>query len=70
MGNKVNTTFDSNQLIGLSEKEAKELAIKNGFAFRVTRKGNVNYIITCDFRVFRINVELDDNEKVTKVDFG
>lgn len=70
MANKVNTTFDSNKLIGLSEKEARELAIKNGFNFRVTRKGDVNYIITCDVRIFRINVQLDDNEKVIKLDFG
>ena len=69
MAKQVNTVFDSNQLIGLSETEAKKIAIRNGYAFRVTRKGDVNYIITCDFRIFRINVEID-NEKISKVNFG
>ena len=69
MAKQVNTVFDSDQLIGLSETEAKEIAIRNGYAFRVTRKDAVNYVITCDFRTFRINVEIDD-EKVSKVDFG
>jgi len=63
------TEFDPKQLIGLSETEAKEIAIRNGYAFRTTRKDKNDYMITCDFRIFRINVELD-NEIVTKVDFG
>lgn len=63
------TEFDTNTLIGLSETEAKEIAIRNGFAFRVTRKDAVNYVITCDFRIFRINVEIDE-EKVSSVNFG
>jgi len=59
----------SDRLIGLTETEAMELSISTGFPFRVTRKDNINYVITCDYQIFRINVEIDNN-LVTKVNFG
>lgn len=66
----MNLEFDTNTLIGLSETDARILANENGFfGFRVTRKDKLNYMITCDFRPYRINVEID-NEVVTKVKFG
>jgi hypothetical protein len=66
----MNLQFDTNILIGLSETDARELAKSNGFfGFRVTRKDKVSYIVTCDFRPYRINVAID-NDKVSKVYFG
>lgn len=65
----MNKDFDIKQLIGLTETKGRKLATKNYFAFRTTRKNKVNYIITCDFRLDRINAELD-NDLITKVGVG
>ena len=45
-------------LIGKTYEEAQELC--DGYRLRVTNKDGVAYVVTCDFRLDRINVELDN----------
>ena len=57
------------KIIGLNEFESKKIAQENAYTYRVTKEDDNGYIITCDFRIDRINVELY-NGLVTKADIG
>lgn len=48
-------------LIGLTKQEASTICKSNGFTMRVTQKDDVNYIVTCDLRFDRINIELKND---------
>lgn len=48
-------------LIGLSKEQAKAMCETNGYTFRVTKEDDKNYAITMDFRLDRINVEIEKN---------
>lgn len=58
-----------NEIIGKNETESRTIANHNGYDYRVTRSDNVSYVVTCDFRTDRINVEMTDG-LVTKAYFG
>lgn len=49
------------KLIGLSEQEGIDYINKNNISYRVIRRDEIYYIITCDFRVDRINLEINNN---------
>lgn len=61
--------FDFKQVIGLSEKEAIELAKKYNYVIRVTAEDGEYFLGTCDWREDRINVTLDRG-KITSADIG
>ena len=46
-------------LIGKSLEQAKELAGFNGFSIRITREDCLNYMVTMELRLDRINVQID-----------
>lgn len=49
------------KLIGLSEQEGIDYINKNNISYRVIRRDEIYYIITCDFREDRINLEINNN---------
>lgn len=53
--------FDLNWLIGKPKSEAKKMIEDNGYVFRITSEDGNNYIVTCDFRMDRINIEINDD---------
>ena len=54
-------------LIGKTYEEAKELC--DGYILRLTNKDGVSYIVTCDLRLDRINLELLD-DKIVRSSIG
>lgn len=56
-------------LLGLTEEEAKKFCETNDYNFRIVRKDSVYFVITCDCKFNRLNLELDEG-KITKVYFG
>lgn len=56
-------------LIGKSEEDAKKLCSENDFHYRVVREDSKHYMVTCDYRLDRVNIEID-NGIVTKFDIG
>lgn len=46
-------------LIGMDRDMGRDLCKENGYSVRVTREDETNYAITMDFRLDRINLELD-----------
>lgn len=61
--------FDINNLIGKCIEEVRNELKDSDISFRIVRNDDKFYMITCDFRFDRINIEIDDN-KITKVDIG
>jgi hypothetical protein len=55
--------------MGLTETEAKKLALKDNFEFRVIRRDKQSYPTTLEFRYDRLNFEIE-NDKVVYVDRG
>lgn len=53
--------FDLNLLIGKNKSEAKKIVEDNSYVFRITSENGNDYMITCDFRMDRINVEINDD---------
>jgi hypothetical protein len=47
-------------LIGETEKSGREICEKESLLFRVVREDSERYMITMDFRIDRINAELDN----------
>ena len=54
-------------LIGKTYEEAQELC--DGYRLRVTNKDGVAYVVTCDLRLDRINLELLD-DKIVRSSIG
>ena len=54
-------SFNPEECIGLTEKEAQNLAKINGFKTRLVEKDGVAYIVTCDFCTDRINLVINNN---------
>lgn len=50
-------------------KSAVEICEKNGFTTRVVCNNGVNYVITCDFNLKRVNFVLE-NGIIVKCDIG
>jgi hypothetical protein len=47
-------------LINLTEEEATNKANENGYYVRVTQRDGKDYMITCDFRIDRINFHIEN----------
>jgi hypothetical protein len=56
-------------LIGKTKDEVIKICNDNGFTSRIVRNDSINYIITCDYRLDRINLYID-NGLITDCDFG
>lgn len=54
---------------GRTEENAVSKILSDGFDYRVTRRDGVNYMITCDFDMARVNLEID-NHIVTTASLG
>ena len=63
--NNIKTT----QFIGLTEKQANELATSSNFKCSIIKKDNQNFIITEDIRMDRLNFTIV-NGLVTSVTLG
>jgi hypothetical protein len=51
---------DTDQYLGLTEQEAKDLAKDNAFTVRVAGRDGECYALTMDYRTDRVNVYLED----------
>lgn len=58
-----------NDLIGLSEDDAKKLSNHNGMKIRVIERDGESFVSTLEFRPDRYNVSIKDG-KVTYVGIG
>ena len=54
------------EIVGLNPKEASQIVKDNGLIFRIVNTNGVASIVTRDYKINRINVQVDNNE-VTKV---
>jgi len=61
--------FDLNWLIGKNKSDAKKMVEDNDYAFRITSENGNDFMITCDFRMDRINVEIKE-DIIINADFG
>jgi hypothetical protein len=59
--------FDS--LIGLTEEDAIEILKDEGWRVRITVRDGKYYIVTRDYRLDRVNLQIVDG-KVNKIDVG
>ena len=59
----------TSQFIGLTEKEATELAVKEGYSVRVIKRDTVQYMVTRDLRMNRVNFTILFG-KVSEAYFG
>jgi hypothetical protein len=48
-------------VLGKTEEEGVKYLKENGVNYRVVRKDDTNYVVTCDFVSDRVNVELDND---------
>jgi len=51
-------------LIGETKFQAKRIAEYNNYELRVVSEDGVDFIVTADFRVDRVNVELSDGNVI------
>ena len=58
-----------NDVLGKKLEDAQKICKEHGFKCNIVREDIHNYVITCDFRFDRINVELDDG-RVTNASIG
>lgn len=56
-------------LVGMTNKQAQSWADENGFTCRVTSKDGEGFIVTCDYNIHRINLDLEQ-DKVVRVVVG
>ena len=61
--------MDKLELIGKKIEEVRAILEEKKLDYRTVRKDDDNYIVTCDFKPERFNLELD-NGIVTAVSFG
>lgn len=58
-----------NSFIGMDREICVSICLEKNYKVRVTREDSTNYIVTCDLRFDRVNLEID-NGKVTKCGLG
>lgn len=58
-----------NNLIGKTKEEAVNICKNDDYIYRIEREDDTHYIVTCDFRFYRINLEID-NDIVTEATVG
>lgn len=61
--------YNLDDIIGMSYEDAVIHVRKGGHTWRMVRKDSMNYIITCDLRLDRVNLEVE-NEVVVKYSMG
>ena len=49
------------QVIGISEEDGIKLISENDINYRIVVKDSKPYIITCDLRMDRLNLEIENN---------
>ena len=59
--------FDTAQLIGKTLQEAGDLLEPLGYIVRATKKNGSPIICTRDYRLNRLNVEIDSESKIVDV---
>jgi len=59
--------FDTSQLIGKTIQEADEMLESYGYTVRPTRKNGEAFICTRDFKPNRLNVEIDQENRIADV---
>ena len=67
--NIINIMKDLKDFIGLTAEDGYKLCKNYNYDYRVVRKNDINFVITCDFHENRVNFEID-NELITKAYFG
>ena len=55
--------------VGLTLEDAEAYCEKNKIVYRVIREDENRYAVTADYRINRINFQVDDG-KVTSADYG
>ena len=51
----------SKSLIGLSKSDGIDLFSENNYRLRIVKENDINFIITRDYRLDRINLVIKDN---------
>lgn len=50
----------SNDIIGLDLKSAEEIIKSRDLSYRIVRIDDTNFIITCDLKLDRLNLEIEN----------
>ncbi len=61
--------LDNLNLVGCLKSKAIAKLEDSGFKYRIVRENDESFAVTCDYRVDRYNLSIDDNI-VTEVSFG
>lgn len=64
-----NMNINTEVLIDKTLEEATNIITNNGYRLRIVKKDGVPFVITRDYRLDRINLELE-NDKVVKTSIG
>jgi len=56
-----NIDINCEDYVGLTLDDAIKLAKKNDLEFRTVKKDNIDYIITCDLHLDRLNFKVKNN---------
>jgi hypothetical protein len=54
--------LDTSRLVGKEETEASQICENSGHKMRVMSKDGESYLVTCDYRTDRINVNVIDGK--------
>jgi len=56
-----NITINCEDYIGLTLDDAIKLAKNNNLRYRIIKKDDINYPITCDLHLYRLNFTIKNN---------
>lgn len=56
--------FDTKELIGKTELQARKLIISEGLVCRLKEKDEITYIGTCDYKSNRVNLVVKNNKVI------
>lgn len=65
----MNTKNICKSLISLTIEEAKLMCKANDITLRISKKDGLSYVLTCDYHIDRVNVEINNN-LITKCNVG
>lgn len=63
------SNYEVEDIIGMTLEDAYVHAKKGGFDYRIVQKDGVSFIITCDYRLDRMNFVVE-NDIVVECSFG